>query len=260
MLSPETQVNLQIVGRALTEEPLLVKSALFALVFRMEFQLKRNTALVLSLFFICLGCKGTKTESGEPSRTSSTPLPEQDRRPVIVAFGNSLTAGAGVQQNLNYPSKLQVKIDSSGYRYRVVNAGVSGETSSQGLNRIQSIISLRPEIVIVEFGANDGLRGVPVETIRQNLEAIVIRLQAAGAKVVLAGMRIPPNYGPLYTNSFHNIFPNVAQKAGAVLLPFFLNGVGGRPELNQDDGIHPTAGGYDIVVENVWTVLKPILD
>ena len=248
MPSPEIQADLRISRSALTRMSLLVKSV-------------KSAALFVLLFaLICPGCGRTKDESTGPVRTSSPASPEQDRRPVIVAFGDSLTAGAGVRQNLNYPSKLQAKIDSSGYRYRVVNAGASGETSSQGLNRVQSVVSLRPEIVIVEFGANDGLRGIPAETTRRNLEAIVRRLQSIGAKVVLAGMQVPPNYGPLYTNSFRNIFPSVAKNTGAVLLPFFLDGVGGRPELNQDDGIHPTAEGYDIVVENVWSVLKPILN
>jgi len=193
---------------------------------------------------------------------ASTDVPvsrDPDLRPVIVAFGDSLTAGAGVSADTSYPAKLQAKIDSAGYRYRVVNAGVSGDTSSQGLNRIQSVISLQPAIVIVEFGANDGLRGMPAETTGQNLAAIVSGLQSAGAKVLLAGMQIPPNYGPHYTRSFRDIFPSVAKRYKIALIPFFLEGVGGSPELNQDDGMHPTAEGYGIVVENVWKVLKPML-
>ncbi len=183
----------------------------------------------------------------------------QDRRPVIVAFGDSLTAGSGVDPALNYPSKLQAKIDAAGYRYRVANAGISGDTSSQGLNRIQSVIALRPVIAIVELGANDGLRGIPAEATRRNLIAIVGQLQAAGIKVVLAGMQMPPNYGPRYTSSFRKIFPDVAEMHNTSLIPFFLEGVGGHPELNQDDGIHPTAEGYDVIVENVWKVLRPLL-
>jgi acyl-CoA thioesterase I len=140
-----------------------------------------------------------------------------------------------------------------------VNAGVSGETSAQGLNRIQSIVELRPAIVIVELGANDGLRGLPAEATRQNLVNIVSRLQSIGAKVVLAGMRMPPNYGPQYTNSFRAIFTDVSKQFHAPLIPFFLEGVGGHAELNQEDGIHPTAEGYDVVVENVWKILQPLL-
>lgn len=218
----------------------------------------RDVALIVFLLLICLSCGG-KTEKNEPRRAVPPPSPQRDMRPVIVAFGDSLTAGQGVDQEMNYPAKLQMKLDAAGHRYRVVNAGVSGDTSSQGLNRVQSVSALQPAIVIVEFGANDGLRGIPVESIRQNIAAIVSHLQASGAKVVLAGMEIPPNYGPPYTRSFRTIFPEVAQEYGATLIPFFLDGVGGHAELNQEDGIHPTAGGYDIIVENVWKVLQPLL-
>ena len=186
-------------------------------------------------------------------------VPETDSRPVIVAFGDSLTAGAGVPADANYPAKLQTRIDAAGYRYRVINAGVNGETSAQGLSRTPSVAALHPAIAIVEFGANDGLRGMPAEATAQNLLDIVSALQSTGAKVVLAGMQIPPNYGPQYTGAFQSIFPVVAKKQKASLIPFFLEGVGGRPSLNQEDGIHPTSEGYDIVVENVWKALQPLL-
>jgi acyl-CoA thioesterase-1 len=176
-----------------------------------------------------------------------------------VAFGDSLTAGSGVDPAENYPSQLQAKIEAEGYRYRVVNAGVSGETSSQGLGRVQAIQALGPVIVIVEFGGNDGLRGMPVEATRRNLAAMISRFQSMGAKVILAGMEMPPNYGPQYTTAFRNIFVSVAKQHRTALIPFFLEGVGGHAELNQDDGIHPTAKGYAIVVENVWKILRPML-
>jgi acyl-CoA thioesterase-1 len=208
------------------------------------------------LVMLCLSCGGSKPKKNEAPPASP---PERDLRPVIVAFGDSLTAGQGVDQSANYPAKLQAKIDAAGCSYKVVNAGISGETSSQGLDRVQSIAALHPAVVIVEFGANDGLRGIPVETTRRNCSAIVSRLQSVGAKVLVAGMEIPPNYGAQYTNSFRNIFPALAKEYHAPLIPFFLEGVGGRPELNQEDGIHPTAEGYDIVVENVWKVLRPLL-
>lgn len=221
----------------------------------------RDLLVMLLLAMVCLSCGGTKPAKNEPAPAGPRPSPEPggDLRPVIVAFGDSLTAGAGVDPGRNYPSKLQAKIDAGAYGYRVVNAGVSGDTTSQGLDRLEPVVSLHPALVIVEFGANDGLRGVPVETIRLNLEAIIKGLQAAGAKVVLAGMEIPPNYGPQYTRSFRSIFPALAGVHHVSLIPFFLDRVGGRPELNQEDGIHPTAQGYDIVVENVWKVLRPLL-
>ena len=206
-----------------------------------------------------MSCGGTKPKKEEHGPAAPPHSPERDSRPAIVAFGDSLTAGAGVDPDRNYPAQLQAKIDAEGYKYRVVDAGVSGETSAQGLNRIASVIALRPAIVIVEFGANDGLRGMPAEATRRNLLEIVSRLQSAGSEVVIAGMQIPPNYGPMYTRSFRSIFPDVARKHDADLIPFFLDGVGGRPELNQDDGIHPTAEGYEIIVENVWKVLEALL-
>jgi acyl-CoA thioesterase-1 len=224
----------------------------------------RNIVLFLIAVCISSSCSNVKRKNEAVLKPVFKPEPklgvdEQDKRPIIVAFGNSLTAGSGVDPIENYPSKLQARIDAAGYRYRVVNAGVSGDTSSQGLNRIQNVIALRPAIAIVELGANDGLRGLPVEVTHRNLVAIVSRLQSAGAKVLLAGMRMPPNYGPEYTASFRKIFADVAEQCKASLIPFFLEGVGGHPELNQADGIHPTAEGYDVVVENVWKVLEPLL-
>ncbi len=218
-------------------------------------------AIVAGSLFIC-GCSKGKKEpvpNVEPKPSDSATVREEDGRPVIVAFGDSLTAGAGVDPAKNYPSKLQAKIDAAGYRYRVINAGISGETSSQGLNRVEALRALHPSIAIVELGANDGLRGLPAETTRQNLATIVSRFQSMGTRVILAGMEVPPNYGPQYTSAFRGIFKSVAKEHRAALIPFFLEGVGGHPDLNQDDGIHPTAEGYDIVVENVWRVLKPML-
>jgi acyl-CoA thioesterase I len=202
--------------------------------------------------------KGKEMSSAHEGAIQSDTVRQEDR-PAIVAFGDSLTAGAGVEPGMNYPSQLQQKIDAEGYRYRVINAGVSGETSSQGLSRIQDVLDLQPVIAIVELGANDGLRGMPVSTTRQNLEAIIKRFQSAGSKVILAGMRVPPNYGLQYTNAFSQLFRDVAGKSDVALIPFFLEGVGGNPALNQDDGIHPTAEGYKIVVERVWKTLKPLL-
>jgi acyl-CoA thioesterase-1 len=214
-----------------------------------------------AMLLVFAGC-GPRTRNEPETDNSNTIAPEttmKDARPAIVTFGDSLTEGAGVSPSTNYPAKLQERLDREGYRYRVVNEGVSGETSAQGLNRTGSIISLKPEIVVVEFGANDGLRGIPVETMTRNIEEIVRRLQSAGIKVILAGMEVPPNYGPPYARSFREAFKNIAESSGVPLIPFFLDGVGGHPELNQEDGIHPTAEGYDLVVENVWKTLQPLL-
>jgi acyl-CoA thioesterase I len=224
-----------------------------------------NQSIMVLLFFeICIffGCsraKPTSETSAEHESASPAVSGNRDDRPVIVAFGDSLTSGLGVDPEKNYPARLQEKIDAEGYHYRVVNDGVSGDTTDQGLNRIQSVIDLHPAIVIVELGANDGLRGLPAEATQQNLATMVQRLQSAGAKVVLAGMQVPPNYGPLYTSAFRNIFRDIAKLYRVPLIPFFLDGVGGNAALNQDDGIHPTVDGYEVVVNNVWKVLKPLL-
>jgi acyl-CoA thioesterase I len=182
-----------------------------------------------------------------------------DSRPIIIAFGDSLTEGAGVDPAQNYPSKLQAKIDGAGYEYKVVNAGISGETSAQGLDRIQAVVNLHPKIVIVELGANDGLLGMPVEATRKNLIVIIELLQSSGAKIILAGMRVPPNYGLQHSNAFRDMFNEIAEQCRIPLIPFFLESVARRPELNQDDGKHPTAEGYDIIVEHVWKALQPLL-
>ncbi len=225
--------------------------------------LRIRLVILLVAAGMLLGCGGTRTESpqrSEPARQNSRRIPEtRDSRPVIVSFGDSLTAGLGVDASQDYPSKLQAKLDAAGYRYRVVNAGVSGDTSAQGLNRLDSVRELHPAVVILELGANDGLRGLPLEETRSNLAAIISSLKKDGTTVVLSGMEMPPNYGVAYTTGFRQIFPSLAQEYHVALIPFFLAGVGGRPELNQDDGIHPTAQGYDRVVENVWEVLKPLL-
>jgi acyl-CoA thioesterase-1 len=158
-----------------------------------------------------------------------------------------------------YPTQLQRLIDSAGYRYRVVNAGVSGDTTAQGLERLGSVISLHPAIVIVELGANDGLRGLPTEQTRANLDEIIRKLREGEAHVILAGMEVPPNYGPGYTQEFRTQYRELALKYDLPLIPFFLARVGGDPQLNQEDGIHPTALGYTRVTENVWAVLEPVL-
>ncbi|HZP37899.1 MAG TPA: arylesterase [Methylomirabilota bacterium] len=179
--------------------------------------------------------------------------------PVIVAFGDSLTAGQGVAADRTYPALLAARLEREGYDYRVVNAGVSGDTSAGGLRRVDWALRLRPEIVIVELGVNDALRGQKLAAVHANLDRIVARLQAAGARVLLAGMRLPPNYGDRYAEEFHRLYAEVARARRVPLMPFFLDGVGGVPRLNQADGIHPTAEGYAIVVDRLWPHLVPLL-
>jgi acyl-CoA thioesterase I len=187
----------------------------------------------------------------------ATPVSARER--VIVAFGDSLTSGAGVSSDQAYPALLAARLRSEGYAYRVVNAGVSGDTTAGGLRRVDWALKLDPEIVIVELGANDGLRGQDLSSMRANLDQVVARFQSAGARVLLAGMRLPPNYGAPYTADFAAVYQNVAKKRGAPLIPFFLGGVGGDVRLNQADGIHPTAEGYRIIVDHLWPYLRPLL-
>lgn len=178
---------------------------------------------------------------------------------VIVAFGDSLTAGLGVPRQQTYPALLAERLRREGFDYRVVNAGVSGDTTSGGLRRIEFVLRQQPEIVILEFGANDGLRGQPLELVRGNLATMIERFQTAGVKVVLTGMRLPANYGPIYTNGFAKIYPELARKYEIAFMPFFLDGVALEPNLNQDDGLHPTAAGYAVIVDRLWPILKPLL-
>jgi acyl-CoA thioesterase-1 len=178
---------------------------------------------------------------------------------VIVAFGDSLTAGLGVPTGQTYPARLGERLKQEGYDYRVVNAGVSGDTTAGGLRRVDWALRLKPEIVILELGVNDALRGQKLAAVRGNLEQLVARFQAAGARVLIAGMRLPPNYSDRYAEDFHRLFAEVARARRAPLMPFFLDGVGAVPELNQADGIHPTAEGYAIVVERLWPYLLPLL-
>jgi acyl-CoA thioesterase-1 len=158
-----------------------------------------------------------------------------------------------------YPARLEQKLRAAGYPHRVINAGVSGDTTAGGLRRVDAVLALQPAIVILELGANDGLRGIGLDEIRANLEAIITRLRAADVEVVLAGMKLPPNYGPTYTDRFAAMYARLARERGVALMPFFLDGVAARPELNQPDGIHPTAEGYQIIVEKLWPIVRPLL-
>ena len=185
--------------------------------------------------------------------------PPPDPRPVIVAFGDSLTAGYGVEPGKSYPDDLQRLIDVAGYKYRIVNLGVSGDTTTDGVQRLPDVLAAKPAIVILEFGGNDGLRGLPVSTTRANLIQMVQSLQKAGIQILLAGMSLPRNYGADYIHSFEQVYVDVASQYHLALIPFLLEGVGGHPELLQSDGIHPTAPGCEIVSSNVMSYLNDIL-
>jgi acyl-CoA thioesterase I len=178
---------------------------------------------------------------------------------VIVALGDSLTAGLGLGRDDAYPALLQARLSREGYDYRVVNAGVSGDTTAGGRRRIDGVLRLAPEVVIVALGANDGLRGLPPASMRDNLRAIVVRARDAGARVLLVGMRVPPNYGPQYTRAFATVFAEVAQATRVPLVPFLLEGVAGEATLNLADGIHPNAEGQRRIAEHLWPYLRALL-
>lgn len=180
--------------------------------------------------------------------------------PTIVAFGNSLTAGLGVSPEETYPAQLQRQLDAAGIHFRVVNAGVSGDTTAGGLRRIAWLLKSKPRIVIIELGGNDGLRGLSLEETSNNLERIIQQFREASVTVVLAGMKLPPNYGAEYTKGFESIYQSLAKKYRLVLIRFFLQGVAGSPSMNQADGIHPTGEGYRIIAENVFVTIRPLIE
>ena len=199
---------------------------------------------IVLLLFLAHGC-------GE----ESAPVPDQnqtDYEVTILAIGDSLTEGLGVEEEFSYPAVLQRKLFENGYMYKVVNAGVSGETSSGALSRLKWALTLDPDIVILATGANDGLRGIDPALIKTNISTIIQVLKEKDIVVVLGGMRMVQNLGQDYTTAFSKIYPQIAQEQDVIFIPFFLAGVGGKIDLNQADGIHPTAEGYRIIVENIY--------
>jgi acyl-CoA thioesterase-1 len=183
----------------------------------------------------------------------------QEAEAVIVALGDSLTAGYGVAAHEAYPALLEAILRREGYRYRVVNAGVSGDTTAGGLRRVDWVLRAQPEVAIVALGANDGLRSLSIAAMRENLERIVRRLREEGVRILLAGMRMPPNLGADYAREFAAVFPDVARRTGATLMPFLLDGVAAQPALNLADGIHPNAAGQQVMANRLWPYLKPLL-
>lgn len=186
---------------------------------------------------------------------------EDDHRPVLVAFGDSLTAGYGIDLDEAWPARLQERLDAEGFGYRVVNAGVSGETTSGGLRRLPFVLDRNPNaaLVVIALGGNDGLRGVPVDVMMDNLRAMIREAEGRGLQVLLAGVPAPPELGRDYEDGFAETFRDVAGATGVPLLPSLLEGVAGVAELNQRDGIHPTAEGARRLAENAFAALKPLL-
>lgn len=209
------------------------------------------------LFLASLGLAGCSADSDSPAQTGpATKNIDRDDKPtgsetLIVAMGDSLTEGLNVDSDQAYPAQLERKLRADGYDVRVLNAGISGETSAGALSRVGWVLKLKPDIVILETGANDGLRGVEPQVTAENINRMVTRLHNENVKVILAGMQIVQNMGQQYVEEFRAIYPTVAESHGIPLIPFFLEGVATNPDLNQPDGIHPTAKGYSVVVEVV---------
>lgn len=181
--------------------------------------------------------------------------------PVVLFLGDSIAAGYGVEPEEAFPAIIQHKIDEEGWQFEVLNAGVSGDTSAGGLARIDWLLDYPAAVLVIELGGNDGLRGLPPEVTRRNLESIIERARERypDVRIVLAGMQMPPNMGESYTDQFRRLYPDISEANDAVLIPFLLDGVGGDPVLNQPDGIHPTARGHAIIADTVWDYLRPIL-
>jgi acyl-CoA thioesterase-1 len=209
------------------------------------------------ILWIAAGLAGCGRPEEKPAPRGETKPAPADDRPVIVAFGDSLTAGQGAP--LSYADFLQKELDAKGYGYRVVNQGISGDTTSGGAARIDSAVRLRPQVVILELGANDGLRGLPVDATRANLAEMIDACRSADARVLLCGMTLPRNYGPDYIRSFEKVFQDLAREKKTPLVPFFLEGVATNRELMQSDGLHPTAEGNAKVALQVMKYLEPML-
>ena len=212
---------------------------------------------VFGLIAALSGCD----QPGKQAPKSAPATSSESERPTVVFLGTSLTAGLGVEPEQAYPALIQQKIDSAGLGYRVVNAGVSGETSAGARRRVDWLLREPVAVLVVETGANDGLRGLPPDSLRANIQAVLDRARSlpSSPKLVLVGMRVPPNYGRGYSQQFQSIYPELARANDAALVPFLLDRVGGVPALNQADGVHPTAAGQRVMAETVWRVLEPLL-
>lgn len=215
----------------------------------------------MGLFFAaCKPSADGKKETSQPlAPTETTPM--TTKKEVILFFGNSITAGYELDISEAFPALIEKRLDSLGYSYTVINAGLSGETTSGGLNRIDWVLSTVPDLFVLELGANDALRGLDLNETEANLQAIIDKVKKVNpaVKIIIAGMQVPPNLGQDYTRRFRELFQNLASENQAVLIPFLLEGVAGKPDLNLPDGIHPTAQGHKILTENVWSVLQPLL-
>jgi acyl-CoA thioesterase I len=225
----------------------------------------RIVPLALGLaMLVCAACRQPDVPSAEVRSTNDAPAPAHKgvsvSRPRIVFLGDSLTAGYGLAQEESVPSLVQGRLQAEGYPYEVVNAGVSGDTSAGGLSRLDWSLEGDVRILVIELGANDGLRGLPVANMKRNLTEVITRAQSRDIKVVLTGMEAPPNFGEAYTAEFRQVYRDLAKLPSVTFMPFFLDGVAGIPRLNIADGMHPNAEGARIIERAVWHTLEPLLE
>jgi acyl-CoA thioesterase I len=229
----------------------------------MPLKLSWSVLLLLAVTAACGGGGTGKTSGGERENASppaAAPAPAAAAgKPLVIFLGDSLTAGLGLAEEQAYPALLERRLAGEGRPVRVINAGVSGDTTAGGLARLDWLLDQKPDLMVVGLGANDGLRGLPLTETEKNLREIVRRCRAAGARVLLLGMKIPPNYGPDYAGGFAALYPRIARDLHVPLVPFLLQGVGGVAELNQADGIHPTAEGQEKVADTVLPYLTTAL-
>jgi len=223
--------------------------------------MKRVLFTLSALAFFACQSPTTPAAPADGTSSSATNTTAAPIRKTIIFFGNSLTAAYNLSPEQGFTAIIQRRIDSLALPYTCVNAGLSGETTADGKNRIEWVLQQPMDIFVLELGANDALRGLPLDATRANLQTILdqVKSQRPNCKIVVAGMLAPPNLGARYTDTFRDIFPALAQANGAALIPFFLEGVAGVPSLNLEDGIHPNPEGQKIVAENVWKVLKAVL-
>jgi acyl-CoA thioesterase I len=222
-------------------------------------------AAIAAIAVLLCGCGSKDTPPKDASKTALAPAPPAsppapaDARPMIACFGDSLTAGQGLDNGQSYPDVLQRQLDRGGYHYRVANFGVSGDTTQDGLGRLPMVLAEKPAIVVLEFGANDGLRGQPVTIAESNLAQMIEQFQSSGTQVVLAGITLPPNYGPAYIQRFDAMYTSLAAKYKLKRIPFLLAGVAGDSRFMQRDGLHPNAEGARIVADTVARSLQAFL-
>jgi acyl-CoA thioesterase-1 len=230
-------------------------------------QMFPRTQLIVAALALAAAACAQPDRPAEPAPAAPAPAPvaaattaPAEARPRIVFLGDSLAAGLGLQPAESIPSLLQARLDAAGYKYEVVNAGVSGDTSAGGVRRLDWSLQGPVELLVLELGANDGLRGLPVPEMKRNLDEIITTAKRRGVTVVLTGMEAPPNYGAAYTAEFRQVFSDLATQHSVAFVPFFLEGVAGDPKLNQRDGIHPNPEGARIVERLMWTTLEPLLE